>query len=206
MTRRDTILVAALINAGLLVILFATAVTKESQLPQVAVAPPQEMIPAPVVVEQPPAKFGDEIDQVLHQFNSEPLALSFPAVPAEPPKVQPARQERVEVTVKRGDSLDKIARANGSTIAAIMQANGMSDSRLQIGKVLQVPVTKKQEQAPSAPPPLGESEGTYTIASGDNPWLVASKFQIPLDELLRLNDLDEDRARRLKPGDRIRIR
>ncbi len=51
----------------------------------------------------------------------------------------------------------------------------------------------------------GESE-YYTMKVGDNPWVIAMKHHMKVEELLRLNGLNEEKARKLKPGDRLRIK
>lgn len=114
------------------------------------------------------------------------------------------RQEYVEVTVKNGDILGRIAQANGTSVAMIKQVNSLTSDRLKVGQVIKVPVgTKKKTAAP-----LMSQEGSnfYTLQSGDNPWKIARKFGVSVSELLRLNDLDEARARSLKPGDRVRVK
>ena len=54
--------------------------------------------------------------------------------------------------------------------------------------------------------PVVPAEEWYVMKSGDNPWKVAKNNKIKFDDLLKLNGLNEERARNLKPGDRIRIR
>ena len=54
--------------------------------------------------------------------------------------------------------------------------------------------------------PVVPTEEWYVMKSGDNPWKVAKNNKIKFDDLLKLNGLNEERARNLKPGDRIRIR
>ena len=54
--------------------------------------------------------------------------------------------------------------------------------------------------------PVVPQEEWYVMKSGDNPWKVAKNNKIKFDDLLKLNGLNEERARNLKPGDRIRIR
>ena len=46
----------------------------------------------------------------------------------------------VEYTVRAGDTLWELARRYGTTVEAIMQANGLTSSLLQIGQVLRIPV------------------------------------------------------------------
>ena len=49
-------------------------------------------------------------------------------------------------------------------------------------------------------------EDFYVVKEGDSPWAIALSNGIRLDELLKLNGLDEQKARKLRPGDRLRIR
>jgi peptidoglycan endopeptidase LytF len=133
------------------------------------------------------------------------------------------KKKIVEVTVKKGDSLDKIAKANGTTIKAIKTENDLKTDRLDIGQVLRVPVGTKKAKADkvakaekaaaketkdakdSKAVASGDTE-FYTIKNGDNPWKIAKKFNIKVSEFLKLNDLDEDKARNLKVGEKVRVK
>ena len=202
MSRRDTILIAVLINAGLLVILFATAITARPK-DALSSSAAQQMVhvapPAPTPVQEVSRSFlvREEVDQVIADYQAEKEENPFVATVVEQ---QPA-PDALFVTVKRGDSLDKIARANGATVEQLMSRNNLSTTRLQIGQVLEVPIA---EEVPDPAPVVHEA--FYTVESGDSPWTIAMKHKIPLDELLAINNLDESSARRLKPGDQIRIR
>jgi LysM repeat protein len=44
--------------------------------------------------------------------------------------------------VKRGDTLDRIARAHGTTVRAIKAANGLTSERIVVGRSLKLPGTK----------------------------------------------------------------
>ena len=109
--------------------------------------------------------------------------------------------------MKKGDSLDKIARANKTTVEAIAEESNLTTTRLQIGQVLQVPLpkAKKAVEMVAVASELSEDH-YYTVRSGDNPWTIAMKSRVSVDELLKLNNLDEEKARKLRPGDRIRIK
>lgn len=229
MSRRDTIIVAVLVNAGLLMILFATAVRSDKKTEPAA---PKHMELAhtstPVVKSDQVDDFFDQYISpvpVLNDLEGEPIALmeeiplSLPvsapepviekkiveATPAPlhtPAKVTPAF---VDVTVKKGDYLEKIANANNTTIAAIVQANNLSSTQLKIGQVLKVPLSSGAVKK-KVTTPLSSDAEFYVVKEGDSPWLIASRNKIRLDDLLRLNDLDEQKARRLRPGDRLKIR
>ncbi len=68
-------------------------------------------------------------------------------------------------TVKAGDTLYSIARANGTTVAALMQLNGLSGTTLEIGQELRLPGAAPAPAAParpSLPAPLPDDQLTPT--------------------------------------------
>jgi len=247
MTRKDTILVAALINAGLLIVLFASALKNPENTEKVAL---QKDVAIPVPREvasynEPKKMAGDEVDLVLKQYAQPdplqiPVAMEAPAAPnfvedlqgiAQPvpvvaaapaPAVTPppvpvvtagASVEKsshwTEVKVKKGDVLEKIARQHHTTVAEIMKANQLSSTQLKIGQVLKISSSAPKEVAAS------KMENTlldsapskfYTVKSGDSPWTIAVKNHMKVEDLLKLNNMTEEKARKLRPGDQIRIR
>ena len=254
MTRKDTILIAVVINAGLLAVLFTTAVIydtdKEGDQTEFLAsavntkAPESEAQPELIAA----VAAEDEVDHVLKYYTSpQPkntaaevkpkVVVQQPEIKQEqrivqreaPKVIEPAletssTEQYVEVTVKRGDVLEKIARANKSSVSAIKQANNLTGEHLSIGQVLKVPLKQggsssstsvaKKETVQSKPDAKVEQKKVvkesdpvyYTVESGDNPWKIAKKFGVKYDEILRLNHLDEDKARNLKIGDRIRVK
>lgn len=216
MSRRDTIIVAVLVNAALLMILFATAVRTDG---------PEKKEPTLQLARVPEVKHSskeDLLDQYLasvptlaetrHEeivFTEEtPIVLA----PTKPIKHIPEEVTRssessiVQVTVKKGDFLEKIAKANNTTVSAIMKVNNMSSTQLKVGQVIKVPISGHASPSESRYSPPSVDGEYYVVKEGDSPWLIASKNHVKVDDLLRLNDLDEQKARRLRPGDRLRIR
>lgn len=249
MTRKDTILIAVVINAGLLAMLFTTAVIYDTDkgteqmefTPLVENNPPQNESPSTLIATAPS---GDEVDNVLKYYTSStpqpivvstqpevyiPESLAINSQVTEDEKgssgtvnTASAQEQLVEVKVKRGDTLEKIAKANKTTIAAIKRANQLTSERLSIGQILKIPnkaveskgeskqaelakVEVKQENSKESK--VVEAEPVYyVIKSGDNPWKVAKQFGVKYDEILRLNHMTEEKARNLKVGDRIRVK
>lgn len=87
-----------------------------------------------------------------------------------------------------------------------------SSQRKEIEPIM-VPIPVEERVIAEAEPililpetPVVPQEEWYVMKSGDNPWKVAKTNKIKFDDLLKLNGLNEERARNLKPGDRIRIR
>lgn len=222
MSKRDVIIISVLVNAGLLAILFLTAVKTEPELnlstpPIEAIAISEEKIPLQVPSEPP----LDEVDHVLKEYLPEvPLETAQVTQDVvEPPQEEPlvasevvsSKQTFVDVTVKRGDALEKIARSNQTTVEAIRKANNLTSDKLKIGQVLKVPVStlpKKEKPAPKMEETtVATSEPVfYTIKNGDNPWKIAKQFQVKFEDLLKLNNLDEERAKNLKVGEKIRVK
>ena len=44
------------------------------------------------------------------------------------------------------------------------------------------------------------------MKKGDNPWKIAKQFNVRFEDLLKMNNLDEERARNMKIGDKIRVK
>lgn len=248
MTRKDIIIVAVLVNAGLLATLFMLAINSdeekvrdpielnasvvELQTPLSPTTEPVIASPPVTIVASAPEAPVDEIDQALKAFseatNTQPIVIDddYEEQPAfnvatlpvfDNPVIPPVEKEMadptkfVDVTVKKGDVLEKIAKANGTTVKAIKEANSLSSDRLNIGQVLKVPVgdkkvaknTKKTEAVAIVDD--GETK-FYTVKSGDNPTKIAKHFQMKVDDLLKLNQMTEEKARNLKVGDRIKVK
>lgn len=235
MSRKDTILIAVLINAGLLALLFATAIIYDTDK---MLEQPEEQTDLIVSNEDsssnvltPSVPLKDEVDDALQSYASNPVLVDTSEEMIEPTYVPSIYKDEesepvtssstssltdssyVEIKVKKGDVLEKIAKANGTTVTAIKNANALQSERLNIGQVLKIPVKKESAVYPSLSKPIEKKQTEtssevqyYTIKSGDNPWKIAKQYNIKYDDILRLNNLDEDKARNLKVGDRIRIK
>lgn len=176
----------------------------------------------------------DEVDLILKQFAQNApqivqqeavVTVAQPAVgaavdfvqdiqtlmaPVRPPPIQKKSTEMsssfqnpvVEITVRKGDALEKIARTHQTTVSEIMRLNNLKNVNLQIGQVLKIePISdrKKSTGRENLAPKY------YVVEKGDNPWTIAVKNHIKVEQLLRLNHMDEEKARHLKPGDKLRI-
>lgn len=208
MTRKDTILVAVVVNAGLLAVLFGAAIIHDPEeggmepTTQIAfVEKPAEKPPISSALLDPPTMAPVESNWEIPS-SSETKESTIAPPPAEGEKETSAW---VTVTVKKGDVLEKIAKAHGVSVAAIKKYNQLSSEKLSIGQTLKVPVKKKEESASVLPE---EDKGAvyYTLKSGDSPWKIAKMHQMTVDELLRLNHLDEEKAKNLQIGDRVRVK
>jgi LysM repeat protein len=222
MTRKDTLIIAVLVNCALLIALCISALKRDSE-EQVLTANTREalksVVEAPVAKVEVPAAQGDEVDKVLQEFSAAQEAkkekegsVDFvhdlkPLLKAPEKKVAALPQRGIEITVRKGDALEKIARTHRTTVSEIVKLNNLTTMTLQIGQKLRIEAGKPTDQ-PLLPVANKQEEEAvyYTVISGDNPWTIAVKNRMKVDQLLKLNNLNEEKARRLKPGDRLRIR
>lgn len=225
MNRKQTILIAVVVNAGLLMILLITALTTPEEIlqaPSSQIAEP--LSPQELHLDIPKPLFTEALDQTLRQSiepeKKLPIAIEapilhplpdrseepLPPLPlVETPKAAPPRADHLEIVVKKGDSLEKLAKQHQTSVSELIKVNRLPSSFLRVGQQLKIP-TKKNTPPPAAPSPATTGDEYYTIKVGDNPWSIALKHHMKVEELLRLNALNEEKARKLKPGDRLRIK
>ena len=126
-------------------------------------------------------------------------------------------QGSTEYTVKRGDSLSKIANQFDTSIRAIKAANGLSSDLIRVGDKLVVPVSGStgassgMSAAPSdsisssstAPSFSTSGARTHTVKSGEYPGKIASQYGMTTDELLALNGITD--PRKLQVGKVLKV-
>ena len=86
------------------------------------------------------------------------------------PAIEAPQEQLVEVKVKKGDVLEKIARQNRTTVSEIMKVNHLANTNLKIGQVLRMP----NKTGASATSTDGEAK-YYTVKNGDDPLTIAEK-------------------------------
>ena len=79
-------------------------------------------------------------------------------------------------TVKKGDTLYKIAQANNTTVEELKRINGLTTNTLSVGQLLKIPSSLLPET-------------TYTVQRGDSLYSIAAKYNTTVEELKRINGL-----------------
>jgi membrane-bound lytic murein transglycosylase D len=117
--------------------------------------------------------------------------------------------------VVKGDTLGKIAKANGVTAAALAKANGIDGTMIRIGQKLKIPEVAGAgtEAKPMAAPAqavvaaaaqqASSPAGTYTVAAGDTLAKIAKKFGTKADTLAKLNSISD--PKKLKIGQKLQL-
>lgn len=171
MNRKDTILVAVLVNVGVLLILFISSLKPNSH---------QEL-----QAQKPEAV----VDDGLKIARVEPVK-------------EPHLNTEVTLAIEQLLKQDEVKPALESVPVTIAAKEEKSAAPL-----LPAVAVKPKEKKVEAPQKSSEAdERYYTVKNGDNPWTIATKNHIKVEELLRLNGLDDAKAKKIKPGDRLRIK
>ena len=99
--------------------------------------------------------------------------------------------------VRKGDSLYIIAKQYGTTTKKIQELNNLKTTTLHIGQVLTIFAGKPQK------PPAVDGLSTYEVRSGDSPFIIARRHNMPLNRLLFLNQLYPETT--IFPGQKLYI-
>ncbi|MFN3978496.1 MAG: LysM peptidoglycan-binding domain-containing protein [Sulfurihydrogenibium azorense] len=102
--------------------------------------------------------------------------------------------------VKKGDTLEKIAKKYNVSIEDIKKANNIKDEKkLREGMKLKIPVkTSKQEKKKK----VEVVEETYTVKKGDTLETIAKKYGITVKEIMDYNNMKDEK---IFAGDELKI-
>ncbi len=116
------------------------------------------------------------------------------SVASEPPSSTRARPPASGIyRVRQGDSLWKIARRFGVTVADLKRWNRLKSNTLRPGQRL---VVTPPDSAPAS------SVITYRVRSGDSLWKIARRYRVTVADLKRWNHL---KSNTLRPGQVLKI-
>ncbi len=117
----------------------------------------------------------------------------------------PKRQRSRVVThrIRYGETLSSIASRYGSSVKAIMSANGLRTTRIRAGRRLMIPVLAKRtrKSSTSSAPKLEWSETvTHRVRAGDTLYGIAQKYGSSIRAIKQANGL---KSSRIKPGQKL---
>ncbi len=120
-----------------------------------------------------------------------------------------------EYIVKKGDTLGRIAQMHGVKLTDLMSVNNLTSKnakRLRIGKKLIIPDGKTIKKVSAKNTDSGkktavklDADGFYVVKSGDTPERIARRNNVKLTELMKVNNLTSESARRMQVGDKLII-
>jgi|GEM_PF-357612 LysM repeat protein len=103
--------------------------------------------------------------------------------------------------VAKGDSLSRIAKKFGVSVADLKAANGLTSDTIKVGQTLTLPASASATPAALPPPPAHnvKSSGlTYKVEKGDTIGSIAHRAGVKAKDLMDLNDISD--AKKLKVG------
>ena len=116
-------------------------------------------------------------------------------------QIDPAHQvAHGRYRIRNGDSLSTIAQAHGTTVRALMAANGLNSHRIRAGRELHIPGSPGRPAERSRP-----RSDTHVVSPGESLWLIARQYRTTVDSLRDWNRLTPA-SNLLRPGQRLRVR
>ncbi len=139
-----------------------------------------------------------------------PVLEPAPAAPAAPATPAPAEATTtIKHLVNSGDTWYGIAQKHGISMDALKAANPTAARKTHLyqGSYLNVPVKADSEaaRAAAAAQPVETPAATYTVKRGDTLAKIARKHKMSVPALMKLNDLTEKDARRIKIGQELKV-
>ena len=106
--------------------------------------------------------------------------------------------------VRSGDTLEKIARRNGTTVKRLCQLNGIKETRvLHPGDRLRVSGSSAKASQPAKASQSSKSGSTYTVRNGDTLSKIARNHGTTVKALCQLNGIKETST--IRAGQKIKL-
>ena len=114
--------------------------------------------------------------------------------------------------VRQGDTLEKIARRNGTTVKRICQLNGISQNkvlhpgdRLKVsGSASKSSSTKNNSSTSQSSADSQSGAATYTVRSGDTLYSIAKRHGTTVKHICQLNGISE--KSKLRVGQKLKVK
>ena len=161
--------------------------------------------------------------QILSGLTETPFAESLLPKPVFHAKAKPVRSyqpvasggngKKIYHTIRSGEVLGTIARRYGVRVSQIRAWNGLRGDFIRAGQRLIIygngsaPVAKNTAPTSSSAG-SGAPEGTvpahHTVQSGENYWLIARKYGMSVDHLLKVSG--KNRNEKIYPGEQLKLK
>ena len=139
------------------------------------------------------------------------LCLAAPVSTVQAAKTSAAKGSAPTYKVKSGDSLDRIAKKTGTTVAELQRLNQLPSSALKPGQKLQLPAAKpdkvraKQPTKAATNEPTADKSATASIPShqvkkGESLYQIARRHKLKVSDLQAWNQIS---TTTLKPGQNL---
>lgn len=184
--------------------------------------PAPAQIPLASIPKEEPEEKPEE-KQKIQQAPAEQVVAQQQPVTQEPspstpaPGTQTAKPATQAIpgvyVVQPGDTLSAIARRYGTTVNALVTANGMPNANvpLHINKQLRIPTSTTQQatptpkQQPAAATPKPATGTTYKVQAGDTLYRISRQYGVSPKALMQANGITPETANTIRVGTILRI-
>lgn len=137
--------------------------------------------------------YANKVINVIEQYNLNAYDKGSASVNTSPQKSTSAAAAG-SYTVKKGDTLSKIAAANNTTVKALQDLNGIDDpNHIEAGQTIKL-------KGSSSKPAAG---GTYVVKKGDNLTKIAKAYGTTVKALQDLNGIEDPDL--IKAGQKLKV-
>ena len=125
---------------------------------------------------------------------SEPEPTSTPTEPVALPTPTQSGAREITYTVRAGDTVLAIAATHGTTVAAIVNRNGLADRHtIRVGQILVIPLELGLSETPGSATvtPVGTAPAgrTHKVKPGECLSVIAAEYGVSVRSLVEANDL-----------------
>ena len=122
---------------------------------------------------------------------------------------KPKKPTMIVYKVRPGDNLSVIAARSNTTVEQIRRDSKLTSETIYPGQVIKVRYTPK-DYKPEKKDGKGKgskdsSKKTHTVESGQSPSVIAAKYGVSTAALMKANNLTEESAKKLRPGQKLVI-
>ena len=179
----------------------STQAPSAASLPSSDVLIPEEYLPSGEPSQTAPPSSAQE--NIPHHTVETPKAVE-----TDPVEALPKTPSSVKYSVKKGDTLSKIAKKYSLTVQELTSANKISaKTSLKIGQSLAIPTSQKMEPTKAGQPIKDanaklakQSEGTpqnHVIKSGETLSTIAKRYGITVESIVRANHIADPKKVRV---------
>jgi LysM repeat protein len=106
--------------------------------------------------------------------------ISLKVPQSEPEATKPKEEKLITYSVRQGDSLFTLAKKFNTTAKKIKEVNRLKADSIQVGQTLKI----------AAGPLFGLD--VYKVKNGDTPSIIAQRYNMNLNDFLRINNLSKN--------------
>ncbi|MFN4896217.1 MAG: LysM peptidoglycan-binding domain-containing protein [Pseudomonadota bacterium] len=149
-----------------------------------------------------PIGFKERADRVLGSEATD-IPVETDSVPPTSRVVPVANMSQQSIyKVKRGETIDSIARKFGLAPTDLMRANGLSSSKVSSGQQLRISRYSRAPQTPSRPAPKSSAVRYVVVRPGDTLATIAQKRGVSIERLKAANGL---RGNTIVAGQKLKL-